>query len=121
MVKQRVYDLEERTIVFAEQIIDLVKRLPKTSLNEHIISQLIASSGSIGANYCEANEAESKKDFIHKISISKKETKESKHWLRLLMRAHPGFTEAIKVLLQENHELLLIFARIIRSSRGSRS
>jgi four helix bundle protein len=77
----------------------------------------VASSGSIGANYCEANEAESKKDFQHKIGISKKEIKETKHWLRLLAHANPEFTEDFRKLWQEARELLLIFSSIIRSSK----
>jgi four helix bundle protein len=112
------YDLEERTAKFAEAVIDLMKKLPDNSINKRMITQCVASSGSIGANYCEANEAESRKDFQHKIGISKKETKETKHWLRLLAHANPEFTEVFRKLWQEAHELLLIFSSIIRSSRN---
>lgn len=66
---KKKYDLEERTARFAESIIDLVKKISENAINKRIISQLVASGGSIGANYCEANEAESRKDFIHKIGI----------------------------------------------------
>jgi len=75
---------------------------------------LIGSVSSIGANYCEASEAESKKDFIHKISIAKKEIKETKHWLRLLIRTDDRFKEKIQEFEQETHQLLLIFSKIIR-------
>ena len=92
------YDLEERTALFAESIIDLVKSIRITSYNKRVIEQLVGSGGSIGANYCEANEAESKKDFIHKIGISKKEIKETKHWLRLLLRTNPEIKEKINWL-----------------------
>ncbi len=74
----------------------------------------------MGANYCEATEGESKKDFIHKISICKKETKETKHWLRLLAKSNPEKREAVRLLWKEAHELLLIFSKIIRSSKNSK-
>lgn len=111
------YDLEERTAKFAEEVIDLMKKLPKDVINNPLIGQCIRASGSIGANYCEANEAESKKDFIHKIGICKKETKETKHWLRLLARANPNFNEVFRQLWKEAQELLLIFSTIKKSSR----
>ena len=114
------YDLEERTAKLAEDVIDFLKTLEQSVLNRRIIDQLVGSCGSIGANYCEAVEAESKKDFSHKMGISKKEIKESKHWLRLLARVHPENKEKIRVLWQETHELLLIFSKIIRSSRAKR-
>jgi four helix bundle protein len=81
---KRKYDLEERTAVFAESIVVLVRQIKADHVNKSIISQLVRSAGSIGANYKEATEAESKKDFIHKVSISKKEIKETQHWLRLV-------------------------------------
>ena len=111
------YDLEERTAKFAEDVIDLMKKLPNNPINSRLISQCIGAAGSMGANYCEANEAESKKDFIHKIGISKKETKETRHWLRLLARANPEYKEKFRKLWQEAHELLLIFSKINKSSR----
>ena len=116
-MRQKPYDLEERTAQFAESVIDLVKKLPQNSVNKRMIEQVVASAGSIGANYCEANEAESKKDFQHKIGICKKETKETKHWLRLLARANPNYKVEFRALWQENHELLLIFSRIIISCK----
>ena len=116
--KKYKYDLEERTAVLAERIIDLVKKVKITAINNRIISQLVASGGSIGANYCEANEAESKKDFIHKVSICKKEIKETRHWIRLLARANPEQREELKKIWQEAQELLLIFSKIINSSKS---
>lgn len=110
------YDLEERTAKFAENFIAQVKKLPQNSINRPLIEQGVAAVGSIGANYCEATEAESKKDFIHKISISKKEIKETKHWVRLLACANPEFKDKFRELWQEAQELLLIFSKIIRSS-----
>ena len=115
---EKKYDLEERTAKFAEKIIDLVKKLPKTEFNKRMIEQVVASAGSIGANYCEANEAESKTDFVHKIGICKKETKETKHWIRLLAYANPVFKEDFRRLWREAEELLLIFSGIIRRTKN---
>lgn len=111
------YDLEERTAKFAENVIDLVKKLPKNVINNKPIEQVVGSSGSMSANYCEANEAESKKDFIHKIGICKKETKETRLWIRLLAHANPEHTKDLRELWKECQELLLIFSAIIRSSK----
>ena len=118
---KKKYDLEERTAKFAESAIDLMKKIIENAINKRLISQCVAASGSIGANYCEANEAESKKDFIHKISICKKEIKETKHWLRLLARANPEFKKEFRKLWQETQELLLIFSKIIHSSKNKKN
>jgi len=99
--RNQKYDLEERTAKFAESVIELMKKLPQNSINKRMVEQCVGSSGSIGANYCEANEAESKRDFQHKIGICKKETKETKHWIRLLAKANPEFTEEFRVIWQE--------------------
>lgn len=115
--KKRNYDLEERTAKLAEQIIDLAKRIRIDAINQRIITQLIGAVGSCGANYCEATEAESKKDFIHKISICKKEIKEARHWLRLLARSNPECRIELRNYWKEAQELLLIFAQITRSAR----
>jgi len=112
------YDLEERTAKFAEDIIDFVRTLQINAINKRIIEQLVGCGGSSGANYCEATEAESKKDFIHKIGIGKKELKESKHWLRLLARAQPERKDELRILWKEANELTLIFAKITRSSKS---
>lgn len=114
------YDLEERTAVFAETVIGLVRKMPEDHVNKRIISQLVGSGGSLGANYCEANEAESKRDFQHKIGICKKETKETRHWLRLLARSNPEFKQELRKMWQEAQELLLIFSAILRSSKGKK-
>ncbi len=116
-VKKTRYDLEERTAIYAEEIIDALKTISISPLNRRIIEQLVGSGGSIGANYAEATEAESKRDFVHKIAICKKEIKETKHWLRLLAKTNPGKKETIKKLWKEGQELLLIFSKIIQSSR----
>lgn len=109
------YDLEERTAGFAENIIILIKKLPFNSINKPLTEQLIRSAGSVGANYCEADAAESKRDFKHKIGICKKDAKETQHWLRLLATANPEFQTEIRLLWRECHELLLIFSKIFSS------
>lgn len=114
------YDLEERTARFGEMFIDLAKKLPRNAINNRLIDQGMGSSGSMGANYCEANEAESRSDFIHKIGICKKETKETKHWLRLLARANPEFADEFRRLWKEAEELLLIFSAISKSAKNSK-
>lgn len=116
-LSNKIYDLEERTAKFAESIIDLTKTIKETAVNHRIIAQLVGCGGSLGANYCEATEAESRKDFIHKIGICKKETKESKHWLRLLARSEPEKKKEIRELWKEAQELLLIFSKISKTSR----
>lgn len=85
-----------------------------------IIKQLIRSGTSIGANYFEADCAESRKDFIHKLSICKKEAKETKYWLRMIARANPEINHKAKILWKEAHELQLIFISIINKTKASK-
>jgi len=106
------YDLEERTAKFGENVIRLCKEIKQDSITRPIINQLIRSATSIGANYCEANNASSRKDFKNKIFICKKETQETKHWLRMLATCVPEKKEDIRKLWQETHELSLIFQKI---------
>lgn len=108
----KTYDLEERTAVFAENIVVLCKKASKTPLITPIASQLIRSGTSIGANYMEANGASSKKDFKNKIFICKKEAKETTYWLRILAKTEEPLKEQCKILWQEAHELTLIFSKI---------
>jgi len=111
------YDLEERTQKFGEDIIDFAKEMPRNSITNPIISQLIRAGTSIGANYTEANGADSKKDFVHKIGISKRESRETKHWLRMAVKAESTLKEKAKKLWREAEELNLIFSKIIRSCK----
>ncbi len=110
--KTNKYDLEERTAVFGERIIDLCKTVPKNVVTNPLISQLVRSGTSIGANYCEANGASSKKDFKNKIFICKKEAKETKYWLRLLAKSTDILKDDCRKLWQEAQELTLIFSKI---------
>jgi four helix bundle protein len=107
------YDLEERTAVFGERIIDFLKKLPDNVINKELTRQLVRAGTSVGANYGEADGAESKRDFRHKIAICKKEAKESKHWLRMIARANPERKEECRSLWGEAHELTLIFSSIL--------
>jgi len=111
----RKYDLEERTTKFAEDLIIFLRTIKVDTINQRIINQLVGCGGSIGANYYEATEGESKKDFVHKIGICKKEIKETEHWLRLLANSNPERKEEIRKFWKEVHELLLIFSKIKRS------
>ena len=90
------YDLEERTAKFGEEIIKLCKNIKQDIITKPLLNQIIRSGTSIGANYMEANQASSKKDFKNKIRISQKEANETKHWLRMISRAIPDKTEEIK-------------------------
>ncbi|NWF91301.1 MAG: four helix bundle protein [Syntrophaceae bacterium] len=113
----RTYDLEERTLNFAKKVRAFIKTLSKTVANIEDGKQLIRASGSIGSNYIEANEALSKKDFIMRIKICRKEAKESRYWLRLIDTCDEQVQEnERKVLENEASELMNIFGSILRKS-----
>jgi four helix bundle protein len=111
------YDLEERTAKFGENTIEFCKTVKENFINKPLITQIIRSSTSIGANYCEANNASSKKDFRNKIFICKKECQETKHWLRMLAKCFPENKEIIRKLWSECQQLTMIFQKIINSSK----
>jgi four helix bundle protein len=114
---EKKYDLEERTYQFAPNVRAFVKRLPRTVCNFEDVKQLVRSSGSVGANYIEANEALSKKDFVLRIKISRKESKESRYWARLVDTGSDAALETERQqLMQESTELMKIFGAILRSS-----
>jgi four helix bundle protein len=111
------YDLEERTFEFARSVRSFVKKLPRTVCNEEDVRQVVRSSGSVGANYIEANEALSKKDFKHRIRISRKEAKETRFWLRLLdTQDKAPLNKQRDQLVQESTELMNIFGAILKRS-----
>jgi len=112
-----IYDLEKRVEDFGENIIDLAKKVRVNPITKPIIEQLVASGCSIGANYFEANGASSKKDFLNKIYIAKKEAKETQHWLRMIAKAEPTIKEEAKKLWKEAFELTKILSTIIISSK----
>ena len=110
------YDLEDRTARFGRAIIQFAKQVPENSVTRPIITQLVKSGTSVGANYCEADNAETRKDFKHKICICRKEAKETKHWLRMIETADHGLLDQIEKLFQEAKELNLIFNAIVNST-----
>ncbi len=115
--KNRVYDLEERTARFGEAIIDFAKKVPVGPLTQRIINQLVGAGTSVGANYDEADDAVSKKEFLKCIGTCKKEARESKHFLRMAARAVPELKSEARELWLEARALHLIFAKIWRSGR----
>jgi len=113
----RKFDLEERTTKFAKRVIRLCRALPQNSINNRLIGQVVGSAGSIGANYREANDALGKKDFIHRLKISRKESKETIHWLELIEEANPDLKPRMKEIKQEAIELRNILSAIIDKSQ----
>jgi len=114
--KDTKYDLEERTACFGENVLKFAKKIPKNSVNLPLISQLVRAATSVGANYCEADDGVSKKDFRNKIGICRKEAKESKHWLRMVATVNDDLKTEARTLWQEAKELNLIFSQIFRNS-----
>ena len=111
------YDLEDRTLAFVKRVRAFVNKLPKTTANIEDGKQLIRASGSVGANYIEANEALSRKDFRMRIKICRKESKESRYWLKLVdVQNVPEQEQKRKDLEQESTELMNIFGSIVRKS-----
>ena len=110
------FDLEERTAVFGEDVIRFAKIIPLNAVTVPLVSQIVRSSTSLGANYCEADDAGTKKDFKYRIGICRKEARETKHWLRMIAAATPEHKVEARKLWQEAKELHLIFAAIWRKS-----
>jgi four helix bundle protein len=110
------YNLESRTARFSEAVIGLAKRIPKSPINSPLVNQLVRAATSIGANYCEADNAVSKKEFPLKIAFCQKESRETKYWLRLIATAEPEQIDLARRLSKEARELHLIFSAILRKS-----
>ncbi len=113
------YDLEKRTAKFGENIIEFCKKIKPNIINRPLIDQIIRSATSIGANYMEANGANSKKDFKNKISICRKEAQETKHWLRMMVKALPEHKVELIRLWSECQELSMIFGKIFSSLKDN--
>jgi len=109
------YDLEERTAKFGEAVIEFAKHIPRGPIADPLIGQLVRSATSVGANYCEADDAGSRKEFRYRISICKRESRESKHWLRMIAAAASEMKEDARSHWREAKELHLIFAAIHRA------
>ncbi len=119
--KSKNFDLEERTAIFGENIIKFCQSLKRDVITNPLINQIIKSATSVGANYCEANGASSKKDFKNKIYICKKEIQETKHWLRMISVAVPDKKLEARKLWQESQELTLIFGKIVSSLKNNKN
>ena len=115
--EQPVYNLEERTAQFGEAIISFAKKVPQNPVNNRLIDQLVGAATSVGANYCEADDGVSKKDFKNKIGTCEKEARETKFFLRMVASSEPKLKPAARVLWQEAKELHLIFCKIWRNCR----
>ncbi len=113
------YDLEERTARFGEAIIEYAKRIAVGAVTEPLVSQLVRSATSVGANYCEADDAGSKKEFRYRISICKRECRETKYWLRMLATAVPDLKTEARTHWREAKELHLIFNAIYHKTKPS--
>ncbi|KAB2845955.1 MAG: four helix bundle protein [Melioribacteraceae bacterium] len=113
----KIYDLEERTYLFAKDIYTVCKKIKTHYISFEYIDQVIRASGSIGANYIEANESLSKKDFAYRIKICRKEAKESAYWLKLLYETNENKVEKLKELFEEAVELKKIFSSIAEKSK----
>jgi four helix bundle protein len=114
------YNLIERTAIFGEDIIEFANTLPRNEINRPLISQIVRSATSTGANYMEADGAVSRKDFENKIGICRKEAKESMHWLRMIAKANPDKKEECRKLYKEVQELVWIFSKIISNSKAKK-
>jgi len=110
------FDLEERTTEFACKVIHLCKKLPRNPINDRLVGQVTGSSGSIGANYREANDALGKKDFIHSLKIARREAKETSHWLIILKETNPAKKKEFQDLVEEAKEYKNIFSSIIQKT-----
>jgi len=120
-MKEGIYDLEERLIEFAVRVIRLTESLPKTPVGRHIVNQLTRSGTSPAPNYGEAQDAESRADFVHKLKIVLKELRETRVWL--LMIQHAGLIKPItklESLIQENNELISIFVKSVKTARRTK-
>jgi four helix bundle protein len=114
---RRTFDLEERTAKFGEAVIVFARRVQAGPVTECLVQQLVKSATSIGANYCEADDAGSKKEFRYRISLCKRESRETKHWLRMIAAAAPQLKDDARSLWREAKELNLIFSAIHRGKK----
>ncbi|MEQ9410428.1 MAG: four helix bundle protein [Fuerstiella sp.] len=115
------FDLEERTASFGEAVIRFVMPIRWTPVTKPLISQLVRAATSIGANYCEADESGTRKEFRYRISLSRREARETRYWLRMLVSAIPELADDARVLWKEADELTRIFAAIHKNSRNKPS
>lgn len=115
---KKIFDLEERTARFGENIIEFSKKIPQNPVTISLINQLVRAATSVGANYCEADNAISKKDFFYRINICRKESKESRYWLRMITKAASEMANESEKFQQEAQELNAIFSSIGKGRTG---
>jgi four helix bundle protein len=115
--EKRVYNLEERTARFGEAVIDFARTIPQDAVTHRLIGQLVGAATSVGANYAEADDAVSKREFLKNIGTCRKEARETKHFLRMIVRAVPECKPRARILWAEARELHLIFSKIRRSGQ----
>ena len=108
------FDFEERTSIFGEKIVRFAKRIPRGPVNDRLINQVVGAGTSIGANFCEANDCVSKKDFRNSAKRCIKEAKETRHFLRMIVASEPSLTEEARTLYREATELIRILAAMCR-------
>lgn len=118
MKEGQKFDIQERTFKFAVRVVKLLNRLPRTTAGFEIGKQVVRSATSIGSDVEEADAAESKQDFIHKMSIAHKETRETRYWLRII-RAALLDDDELRALIQESDELVRILYTIVENARQS--
>lgn len=111
------FDLEKRTTEFAKSVIRACKDLPRNPMNDRLVGQITGASGSVGANYREANDALGKKDFVQRLKIARREAKESCHWLDIILEANTNKADEIKPLIKEAEELKNILSAIINKAQ----
>ncbi len=111
------YDLEDRTARFGEMVIKFARKVPRDPITQPLISQIVRLATSVGANYCEADDAHTKREFRHRICLCKKETRETMHWFRMMVAASPPVRDEARRLWTEAKQLHSIFVAIIRTAR----
>lgn len=117
MTENKIYDLENRTLEYGKRIIRMCKSLQWNIINKKLADQIMRSGTSVGANYREANETDTKKDFQYRLRICRKEAKETVYWLNLIVEANPHLERRMELLIQETIELIKIFASIIEKTK----
>ena len=115
--ENRLFDLADRTAVFGEAVIEFAKKIPQNPVNNRLIDQLVGAGTSVGANYCEADDGATMRDFKHKICLCRKEARETKFFLRMIAKAEPSRKDEARLLWQEANELHLIFSAIWRRTK----
>jgi len=117
---QKVFDFEDRAVKFCKAVIEFCRALNRDNINQILVNQIVRSASSIGANYCEANEAVYLNDLIHKLSISKKEARETKYWLRVIIEVNGKNIIEARQLWTEADELTKILAAMIRNAQAKK-